>query len=57
MKEEIMAKIPRKIRKGTGSLIIALPKEIHDLLELKKLKEVNVVVYSNGKIELQKGAK
>ncbi|OOM17176.1 hypothetical protein CLSAB_18960 [Clostridium saccharobutylicum] len=57
MKEEILAKIPRTIRKGTGSLIIALPKEIHDLLELKKRQEVNIVVYSNGKVGIEKGNK
>jgi antitoxin component of MazEF toxin-antitoxin module len=57
MKTEILAKIPRTIRKGNGSLIIALPKEIHDLLELKKRQEVNIVVYSDGKISLEKGNK
>lgn len=57
MEDKILMKIPRTIRKGTGSLIIALPREVHDLLELKSHKEINIIVYSSGKVGLDKGGK
>lgn len=57
MEDKVLFKIPRTIRKGTGSLIIALPREIHDILELRKREEVNIVVNSSGKVSLEKGDK
>ncbi|WP_236896963.1 hypothetical protein [Clostridium beijerinckii] len=56
-KEEILLKIPRNIRKGNGSLTIALPKETYQLLNAPESQEVNVVIYQNGKIEIQEGDK
>lgn len=56
-KAKILYDKPRKVRKGNGSLTIALPSETHDLLKLREKEEVRIIIYTSGKIEIHEGDK
>lgn len=56
-KDKILIEIPRTVRKGNGSLTIALPKETYRLLELEDKQEIKIIIYKNGEIKIQKGDK
>jgi antitoxin component of MazEF toxin-antitoxin module len=56
-KARVLYDKPRKVRKGNGSLTIALPRETHDLLRLEEKEEVRIIIYTNGTIEVREGDK
>jgi antitoxin component of MazEF toxin-antitoxin module len=56
-KDDVLFKIPRTIRRGNGSLTIALPPEVKRALRIENDEEVNIVIFKSGRIEIQKGDK
>ena len=54
MKEDVLLKFERKIRRVKGSNTIALPNEIIQALKITNDEKVNINILKNGKIQLEK---
>lgn len=54
MKEDVLMKFERKIRRVKGSNTIALPNEVFQALKVTDDEKINIVILKNGKVQIEK---